>query len=260
MNMTYMRVITFLLILLFILPSSGLNAQESDSISFKIDLVSVSENRESENIKAWHFILPTAMMSFGFIGLESDGLKKLDSSTQYEIREHNPLFSSKIDNYTQFVSGAVVFALNGLGIKGKHNWKDAALIYGGSIAISTAIVVPLKSITKVERPDASTLNSFPSGHTTIAFASAEFLRREYWNTSPWIGVGGYAIATTTGLLRMYNNRHWFSDVVAGAGIGMASTTLSYLIYDKILKKHNLTFNLTPTCQNGSIGLAFVQVF
>ena len=260
MAFTCMRAFIITCSFLLIIPSIRLNAQESDSINFEIDSVSVSEKRESENIKAWHFILPTAMMSFGFIGLESDGLKKLDSSTQDEIREHNPLFSSKIDNYTQFVSGAVVFALNGLGIKGKHNWKDAALIYGGSIAISTAIVVPLKSITKVERPDVSALNSFPSGHTAIAFASAEFLRREYWDTSPWIGVGGYTIATTTGLLRMYNNRHWFSDVVAGAGVGMASTTLSYLIYDKVLKKHNLTFNLTPTWQNGSIGLAFVQVF
>lgn len=260
MSMTYMRVITFLLILIFILASSGLKAQEIDSLSFQKDSIPVSENRESENIKVWHFILPSAMMSYGFFVLLNDDLKELDSQTKDEIREHNPLFNSAIDNYTQFVPGAVVFVLNGLGIKGKHNWKDAALIYGGSIAISTAIVVPLKNITKVERPDVSALNSFPSGHTAIAFASAEFLRREYWNTSPWIGVAGYAMATSTGLLRMYNNRHWFSDVVAGAGVGIASTTLSYLIYDKVLKKHNLTYNLTPTYQNGNIGLAFVQVF
>lgn len=246
--------------LVLIIPYLGLNAQESDSLSFKVDSIPISENRESENIKAWHFILPTVMMSYGFVGLESDGLKKLDSSTNVEIHEHNPLFNSTIDNYTQFVPGAVVFILNGLGIKGKHNWKDAALIYGGSITISTAIVVPLKKITKVERPDVSALNSFPSGHTAIAFASAEFLRREYWNTSPWIGVAGYGMAASTGLLRMYNNRHWFSDVVAGAGVGIASTTLSYLIYDNVLKKHNLTFNITPTYQNGDIGLAFVQVF
>ena len=245
---------------MLVASSLRLSAQDSDSLSFKIDSIPVSENIESEKIKVWHFILPTVMMSYGFVGLESDGLKKLDSSTNVEIHEHNPLFNSTIDNYTQFVPGAVVFALNGLGIKGKHNWKDAALIYGGSIAISTAIVVPLKKITKVERPDVSALNSFPSGHTAIAFASAEFLRREYWNTSPWIGVAGYAMATSTGLLRMYNNRHWFSDVVAGAGVGVASTTLSYLIYDKVLKKHNLTFNLTPTYLNGNIGLAFVQVF
>jgi len=255
-----MRVITFLFSLLFILPSSRLSGQESDSLIFKVDSISVSENIGGEKIKAWHFILPTVMISYGLLGLKNEELKELDTTTKDEILEHNPLFNSVIDNYTQFVPGAVVFVLNGLGIESKHNWKDAAMIYGGSIAISTAIVVPLKKITKVERPDTSTLNSFPSGHTAIAFASAEFLRREYWNTSPWIGVAGYGMAASTGLLRMYNNRHWFSDVVAGAGVGIASTTLSYLIYDNVLKKHNLTFNITPTYQNGDIGLAFVQVF
>ena len=107
--MAYMRVITFLLTLLFILPSSGLSAQESDSLSFQKDSILVSENRESENIKAWHFILPSAMMSYGLLVLLNDDLKELDSSTNVEIREHNPLFNSAIDNYTQFVPGAVVF-------------------------------------------------------------------------------------------------------------------------------------------------------
>jgi membrane-associated phospholipid phosphatase len=53
-----------------------------------------------------------------------------------------------------------------------------------SIGISTAIVVPTKKLTHQERPDGSNNQSFPSGHTALAFASAEFLRREYWNVSP----------------------------------------------------------------------------
>ena len=255
-----MRVFVYVLSLIFFVPSLRLRAQERDSLMIKKDSISVLGNKKNERIRITHFILPAAMITFGFIGLESDGLKELNSSTKDEIREHNPLFNSNIDNYTQFIPGAMVFALNGLGLQGKHNWKDATLIYGGSILITTVIVTPIKNITKVERPDGSAINSFPSGHTAIAFASAEFLRREYWNTSPWIGVAGYAMATTTGLLRMYNNRHWITDVVAGAGIGIASTTLSYLIYDKILRKNHLTFNITPTYNDGNIGLAYVQVF
>ncbi|MGV8963271.1 MAG: phosphatase PAP2 family protein [Candidatus Saccharimonadaceae bacterium] len=255
-----MRVFLYILSLLLLVPYLRLNAQELDSLIINKDSISVIMIKEKENIRITHFILPAVMITYGLLGLEIDGLKKLDLSTKDEIREDNPLFKSKIDNYTQFIPGAVVFALNGLGIQGKHNWKDAALIYGGSIAITTAIVTPLKNITKVERPDGSSKNSFPSGHTAIAFASAEFLRREYWNTSPWIGVAGYAMATSTGLFRMYNNRHWITDVVAGAGFGIASTTLSYLLYDKILKKNHLTFNITPTYYEGNIGLAYVQVF
>lgn len=255
-----MKAFIYLLSLSFFLPSMQLTADESDSLFLKRDSTIYFESKETENIKITHFILPAVMITYGFIGLESDGLKALNSSTQDEIREHNPLFNSKIDNFTQFIPGATVFALNGLGIHGKHNWKDAALIYGGSIAISSAFVIPIKYITRVERPDASSKNSFPSGHTAIAFASAEFLRREYWETSPWIGVAGYAMATSTGLLRMYNNRHWITDVVAGAGFGIASTTLSYIVYDKFLKKNHLSFNVTPSYYNGNLGLTYVQVF
>ena len=164
-----------------------------------------------------------------------------------------------MNNYTQFVPGATVFALNAFGVKGKHNWKDAGLIYTGSIAIASIFVLPLKAITKEERPDFSANNSFPSGHTAIVFASAEFLRQEYKNT-PWIGYAGYAIATATGVLRMYNNRHWFGDVLAGAGFGIASAKLSYFLYDKVFLKNGWNFTLTPIYNNKTAGFAYVYNF
>ena len=82
----------------------------------------------------------------------------------------------------------------------------------------SASVFALKNITKVERPDGSSNNSFPSGHTATAFAGAECMYREYKDQSIWYGIEGYAVATATGLFRMYNDRHWLTDVVAGAGI------------------------------------------
>lgn len=216
--------------------------------------------KRGENIRIKHFILPAALVAYGFFGLGNDALKTLDRSTRNEIREDNPLFNSAIDNYTQFIPGVTVFVLNSLGIHGKHNWKDAALIYAGSITIASAFVIPIKNITRVQRPDGSSKNSFPSGHTAIAFASAEFLRREYKDVSPWIGVAGYASAITTGVLRMYNNRHWFTDVVAGAGFGMASTLFSYMIYDNILKKKHWTFSVAPTYYDKTVGMTFVKRF
>lgn len=59
--------------------------------------------------------------------------------------------------------------------------------------MGTSVLV-LKSVTKVERPDGSARNSFPSGHTAMAFMGAELLRREFWEVSPWIGVAGYVVA------------------------------------------------------------------
>jgi membrane-associated phospholipid phosphatase len=151
------------------------------------------------------------------------------------------------------------------GVKGKNNMLDATLMYATSSAIAYALVFPLKSWTGVTRPDSSAPNSFPSGHTAQAFVSAEFLRQEYKGKFPWITAGGYVCAVATGYLRMYNNRHWFSDVMAGAGIGIMSTRLSYYFYPKlknaILGKHVRTSSmLVPTYNDGAVGFTFVHQF
>lgn len=230
--------------------SFQLGFAQKDSLQ---DAVRVPENKN----KIKQFIIPAAMVTYGFISLVNP---RFNQTTKNELQEDHPLFHSNYDNFTQFAPGAAVFALNAFGVEGKHNWKDAALIYGTTIAISTAFVFPLKKITKEERPDHSGFNSFPSGHTAIAFASAEFLRQEYKDTSPWIGYAGYAVATATGVLRMYNNKHWLGDVVAGAGIGIASAKLSYLLYDKIFLKKGWHFSLTPMYINHTAGFVYVYNF
>ncbi|HAO64286.1 MAG TPA: phosphatidic acid phosphatase, partial [Porphyromonadaceae bacterium] len=69
-----------------------------------------------------------------------------------------------------------------------------------------------------------------------AFVAATILHKEYGMTrSPWFSVGGYALATATGVMRVLNNRHWISDVMAGAGIGIISTELGYFAADLIFK-------------------------
>ena len=72
--------------------------------------------------------------------------------------------------------------------------------------------------------------AFPSGHTATAFVAAEFIQQEFKDASPWYGFAGYTVATATGTLRMLKNAHWFSDVVAGAGVGILTTKLTYLAY------------------------------
>ena len=64
---------------------------------------------------------------------------------------------------------------------------------------------------------------------------AEFLRKEYQHVSPWIGITGYAVAAGTGFFRMYNNRHWLTDVLTGAGIGILSAKTAYWLYPTISK-------------------------
>ena len=99
----------------------------------------------------------------------------------------------------------MVYGLNWARIKGKHNLKDRTIIYATSQLIAASMVIPLKHITKEERPDGSNLQSFPSGHTTTAFSSAQFLYREYRDTNFWLSISGYPIAIFTGVYRALNN-------------------------------------------------------
>ena len=72
--------------------------------------------------------------------------------------------------------------------------------------------------------------SFPSGHTSNAFLGAHMAYKEFKDSSPILAYSGYAIAAFVAGSRLYNNRHWVADVVAGAGFGILSVELSYLIY------------------------------
>jgi membrane-associated phospholipid phosphatase len=122
------------------------------------------------------------------------------------------------------------------GVKGASSLRDRTAVLAISSMIMGSTVLTLKYLTNIERPDGSRRNSFPSAHSATVFMGAEFLYQEYKNVSIWYGIGGYVLATGTGLLRMYNNRHWFTDVCAGAGIGILSTKLAYWIYPSIAHK------------------------
>ena len=197
-----------------------------------------SVHAQSDTITTTHYnlvpvLVPAVMVGYGLATFKIRPLHTLDLSTKSEIREDNPSFHTNIDNYLQYLPAFSVYALNMAGVHGEHNFGERTVILGISSLIMAGAVNGLKYSTHRMRPDSSSANSFPSGHTATAFMTAEFMRMEYRNVSPWYGVYGYVAATATGVLRMYNNRHWLSDVVAGAGIGILSTQAAYWLYPKI---------------------------
>ena len=126
------------------------------------------------------------------------------------------------------------------GIEGRSDWgrylASTAMAYG----IMAGFVNGIKYTAKEMRPDGSTANSWPSGHTATAFVGATLLHKEYGMTrSPWYSVAGYGVATATGVMRVLNNRHWVSDVLSGAGIGIMSTELAYALSDVFFKGKGL---------------------
>lgn len=158
-------------------------------------------------------------------------------NSKEDIREQRnryiPTFQYKYDDLLQYAPAAATFGLKAAGVQGRNDFKRSAITYGTSIAIMAILVNSLKYTTKVERPDGSSNNSFPSGHTAMAFTNAAFLDKEYGLVNPMYSIGGYGAATMTGLGRSLNNRHWAPDILAGAGIGILSTQLAYFFIDKI---------------------------
>ncbi len=145
-------------------------------------------------------------------------------------------FKTRIDDYTQFFGPAMTLGLKVGGVEGRSQWGRMLASAGLSYAIMAGFVNGIKYTAKELRPDGSTYNSWPSGHTATSFVGATILHKEYGLTrSPWYSVAGYSVATATGIMRVLNNRHWVSDVLSGAGIGIMSGELAYFISDLIFK-------------------------
>jgi hypothetical protein len=261
-----------LLLLLFTL-SLKVNAQVPDSIppnqnknpaepvfSLKQSLLEMQE--KERRLKS--LIIPAGLITYGFIALENDRLQNFDNNIKEEIWTENPHTPIKIDNYLQYAPALAVYGLNAVGIKGKNNFRDITMIYLLSNTMMGITVQSLKSITRIQRPDGFGTNAFPSGHTATAFAAAEFLHQEYKDVSPWYGIAGYTMATATAYLRMYNNKHWFRDLLPGAGIGIISTRVAYWLYPaikrKFFKDKPMNTMVMPYYQNGGGGLSLVYNF
>ena len=149
-------------------------------------------------------------------------------------------FKTGIDDYSQFFGPVLTTGLKIAGVESRSDWgrylASALMSYG----IMAGFVNGIKYTAKEMRPDGSTANSWPSGHTATAFVGATILHKEYGMTrSPWYSVAGFGVATATGVMRVLNNRHWVSDVLSGAGIGIMSTELAYALSDVLFKGKGL---------------------
>ena len=261
--LTY-KILMLRAILFSILSVATLNSQNSSlsEQAKQINTDSIPKKDNTHKFKFKQLIIPAALIGYGVIGIESDQLKLFNTQIRDEVNED---IDEKVtvDDFSQYAPGLSVYGLNALGIKGKHNFKDRTIIMGTSYLIMSASVLSLKSITKVERPDSSGFNSFPSGHTATAFAGAEFLWQEYKDVSVWYGISGYLVATGTGMFRIYNNKHWLTDVAAGAGIGILNTKIAYWInpwiQEKIFnsKEKNSVSTIAPFYNGKQMGIGFI---
>jgi len=171
----------------------------------------------------------------------------------YQVRNHHlPNFRFPYDDYLQFAPGVAVFGLKVAGVDGYSDWGRLLTSVSISGASTVILVSGMKYVIDKERPDGSNRNSFPSGHTATAFMTATWLHKEYGLTrSPLYSIAGYGAATLTGLGRQLNNKHWFSDVLFGAGLGYLCVELGYWAGDLIFKDKGIK---TPIAKRDYVNL------
>ena len=155
-----------------------------------------------------------------------------------------PSFHHDFDDYLQYAPAAVMVGMKAAGVRSRSSWGRMLTSDAFSVGLMAIAVNSLKYSCRVMRPDGSSRNSFPSGHTATAFMTATMLHKEYGHRSPWYSIGGYTLATVTGVARQLNNRHWMSDVMVGAGIGILATELGYFLADLIFKERGLNVSQT----------------
>ena len=167
-------------------------------------------------------------------------VQERDRGFRHLRNDYVPSFRLHYDDYLQYAPAALMLGLKIGGVRGRSSWGRMLVSDAFSVALMAGAVNSLKYTCRMPRPDGSNNKSFPSGHTATAFMAATMLHKEYGPRSPWYSIAGYSMATVTGVSRMLNNKHWFSDVLVGAGIGILSVELGYLFADLIFKERGLT--------------------
>ena len=203
----------FLLVFFF----TSLNfAQQKDSIK-------IENQRFGFQYKKLY--VPAGLMISGIIA-DGRGKESLKNEIVEERNEHIFGFENHLDDYAQFFPFVAIYGFEIAGMKPRTDYKNRTAILVKGQLVNLGLVYILKKSLKETRPD-GTAYSFPSGHTANVFAGATMLAIEYGEHHKWVPYAAYGVATTVGAMRMINNKHYISDVLFGAGLGILSMKAAY---------------------------------
>lgn len=220
----------------------------------QVDTIRRSKQPLSRYLK--QSIVPVAFIGAGmYMKLNKSGFN--DLTVRDAVVKNYPNFHTTADDYLRFAAIPFIYGLDWVGVKATTDVKNRTAILFKAELIMFATTTLLKNTTHVIRPDGSNDKSFPSGHTAQAFLGAVFIQKEYGSKSIWYPIAAYTVATSVGVLRVMNNRHYTSDVLVGAGIGMLSTHIAYWTHQYKWNKHIVVM---PTYSNRSAGVYFAMTF
>jgi hypothetical protein len=197
-------------------------------------------------------IVPAVLIGYGVYTFDGGGFYTNQQANR-DIHKLFPTYRTRLDDLLIFAPYLELGAVALAGVESRDDRINTGLVILKSELIMLTSVFAIKNLTQETRPDGSDNLSFPSGHTAQAFLAASIVHTEFRDKSQWYGIGAYTIATSVAALRMINSKHWQSDVVAGAGIGILSAHLGYLTHrNRWGRKPRLPQGMSfmPTWQGG----------
>jgi membrane-associated phospholipid phosphatase len=252
---------------------------ETTNLTLKSYFVLLGSSLKQEFTKPFHmtkkdwgnfgkFAAVTVALSFADRPIQKEALKLRNRNTAVnDISKYVTNFGGVYEGYTLAALGAYGFVFK------NQKMKTTTLLATQSYITAAALESVLKFVSGRTRPsfygpnevarprflgpfsktgvDATgktTYSSFPSGHTTVAFAAATVFASEYRN-KPLVPIIAYSAATLIGVSRITENKHWTTDVLVGAAVGFLAgknVVNNYHRYAKIKnaeKKNTVTFNL-----------------
>lgn len=211
-----------------------------------------------------------ALAAAGIVGVGAI----LDGPVRDEMRRHAPNDNPFLHNVERFGAQYSFAVLGGFYVAGAIGNNDTAVAVAqdglAASIIATGIITPtIKFITGRARPrenlgiaafhpfslSYSSNSSFPSGHTTQAFAVASVIANHYDGT--WVAYSSYTVAGLVGVARIYHDAHFTSDVVAGALIGTL-VGKSVVAHNQSLRSGKVA--ILPEIAPGFIGVRFTGNF
>ena len=204
-------------------------------------------------------IAPVLLMGGGLVFNNSQPEKNLQGRIQDAVGDG---FHSDVDDYLQYVPVLQLYISDLAGVESRNHWFDQSKYLLISNLITASITQGLKKLTPKLRPNGAP-DAFPSGHTSFAFNNAAVLFQEFNHSAPVLAYSGFLFSSATGVMRMVNNRHWFSDVLFGAGLGILSVELVYWIeplksFNPFKKSDGISFQ--PVISDNYYGIYFSCTF
>jgi membrane-associated phospholipid phosphatase len=228
--MLLIRKFTFQIIVLATsLIPVDVQAQNLDSFESNIESDSCASFRIRETI------LPVALLAYGSSKPIVSAIGRFDRDLRDKIAIRHPNISYRADDWLQWAPSTSVYALDAAGVRLKHRFREHLLLDASSIIITGGAGFVMRKVSDQIKGFDILDTQFPSGHTANAFRGAEMLRQEMSGRHPLLQWSGYLVAGLVAGSRLMRGEHYLSEVVAGAGLGILSTSITYGLFHRIKK-------------------------